>query len=228
MKVLMIDDDLALCKLMKEYFELEEIEFDFCFTGKTWPVLLKKESYDAVLLDLSLPELNGLTVLKKIVKENDIPVLLFTAQGSDLDHIAALELGAEDYIDKPCNPPVLISRIKKILEQKASNRVQQKKALFSLGTLVIDFDKRSVFVNEEKLKITTTEFKILEVLASQPEKGFTKNEISRFARDRNVAAFDRSLDAHMFKLRKKIEDASRLKLTIETIYGYGYKLVRHD
>ncbi len=228
MKVLMIDDDLALCKLIKEYFELEEIEFDFCSTGKTWLVLLKQKSYDAILLDLALPESNGLTILKKIVKENDIPVLLFTAQGSDLDHIAALELGAEDYIDKPCNPPVLISRIKKILEKKSSHRVQQKKALFSLGSLVIDFDKRIVLANEKQLKITATEFKILEVLASQPEKGFTKNKISLFALDRKVTEFDRSLDAHIFKLRKKIEDASLSKLTIETIYGYGYKLVSHD
>jgi DNA-binding response OmpR family regulator len=227
MKVLMIDDDQALCKMMQEYFELEDIHLDFCYTGKTWPVLLKRHSYDAVILDLSLPEISGLTILKKIVDSNDIPVLLLTAQGSDLDHITSLEIGAEDYLDKPCNPQVLISRIKKVLMRRKLLKHNETQEEIRVGDLEISPHTRRVLLNQVEIKLTVTEFKILEMLAKQPGKGFTKNELSLHALGRKNTEFDRSLDAHIYKLRKKIENVPESNLNLQTVYGYGYKLEQH-
>ena len=228
MQVLMIDDDKQLCTMMQEYFQLEDISLDTCYTGKKWPVLVKKHSYDAIILDLSLPETSGLIILKKIVNSNDIPVLLLTAQGSDLDHITSLEIGAEDYIDKPCNPQVLISRIKKIIDRKKDNGRKKNATPIKTGNLILEPDSRKVFILKHELKLTGTEFKILEILAASPGKSFAKNEISLLALGRKTTEFDRSLDAHIYKLRKKIEPIDNAKVSIETVYGYGYKLEAHD
>ncbi len=118
MKILMIDDDEALCKIMQEYFELEGHALGYCYTATTWLVLLKQASYDAIILDLSLPETSGLIILKKLVETHNIPVVLLTAPGSDLDHITSLKIDAEDYVDKPCNPQVLISRLQKMIDRR--------------------------------------------------------------------------------------------------------------
>lgn len=224
----MIDDDEMLCKMMNEYFSIENIDLDFCITGKSWPVLLKRHTYDAIILDLALPEENGLTILKKIVAASDIPVLLLTAQGSDVDHIFALELGAADYIDKPCNPKVLVSRIKKTINNRHNNHQTSLNQEIKMGNLIVNINERRACINHQEVKLTVTEFKILELLTSVKGKGFTKNEISLFALGRKTVEFDRSLDAHIYKLRKKLEGVPDSKVTIATLYGYGYKLEAHS
>lgn len=226
MKILMIDDDDVLCQMIKEYFELERIEIKFCHTGKSWPTLLKTYVFDAIILDLTLPETNGLTILNKLVQQTDIPVLLLTAQGSDLDHIAALKLGAGDYVDKPCMPQVLIARLNKLIE-KSDKKHSAATGQMIQGPLRIDLDTRAVFINDKEIRITTTEFKLLAKFMSNPDKAYSKNDLSLDALGRKCGEFDRSLDAHIQKLRRKIS-VETPKIQIANVYGFGYRLIIDD
>ena len=226
MKVLMVDDDEVLCQMTKEYFELEKIEIKFCHTGKSWPRLLKTYVFDVIILDLSLPEANGLTILNELVQKTDTPVLFLTAQGSDLDHIAALKLGAQDYVDKPCTPQVLIERLKKLLDKRGKNQTFKSGEIVQ-GLLRINLDSRKVFINNNEIKVTTTEFKMLSIFISNPDKAYSKNDLALEALGRKCGEFDRSVDAHIQKLRKKILAESN-KIQINNVYGFGYRLIIDD
>ena len=226
MKILMIDDDEVLCQMIKEYFDLERIEIKFCHTGKSWAMLLKTYVFDAIILDLSLPETNGLTILNDLVQKTDTPVLLLTAQGSDLDHIAALKLGAGDYVDKPCMPQVLIARLNKLIEKGGKNRNVISGQMIQ-GPLRIDSDTRAVFLNDNEIQITTTEFTLLATFMSNPDRTYSKNDSALEALGRKCGEFDRSLDAHIQKLRKKIS-SEKNKVQIKNVYGFGYRLIIND
>lgn len=227
MKILMIDDDEELCEMTQEFFALADVSMDYCINGNLWPVLMKKNHYDAIILDLSLPETSGLVILKKLKDSGDVPVMMLTAQGSDLDHISSLEIGADDYVDKPCNPKVLLHRIKKMVSNRQNIKLAQHQDIH-IGPLQVLHGSKQVFIDGKLLKLTVSEFKIMDFLASNLDKVLSKMEICVAVLGRKPDEYDRSVDAHIFKLRRKLDSIPKIKVIIETVYGHGYKMIIHD
>ncbi|MCH9756428.1 MAG: response regulator transcription factor [Gammaproteobacteria bacterium] len=224
MKVLMIDDDVVLCDLTSEYLSIEGFQVDTCHTGNLGLVMAKKQTYDAIILDIMLPDISGLSVLKKLTHQINTPIIMLTAKGSDIDQVVGLEIGADDYINKPCNPKVLVSRIKAILKRSKKNQLSPASQNMTLGHLEINITARTAKINQKQLKLTSSEFSILALLVSHPGKAFSKQDICSNALGKQLTDFDRSLDVHICKLRTKLSAFKSSGIHLKTIYGFGYML----
>lgn len=224
MKILMIDDDITLCELTAEYLSLEGFQVDTCHTGTSGLMKVKKQTYDAIILDIMLPDISGLTVLKKLTQQIDTPILMLTAKNKDLDQVVGFEIGADDYINKPCNPKILVSRIKAVLKRGQKNKPNMSTKTIRLGPLNIDSVSRVAKINQTPLKLTNSEFSILALLVSRPGKAFSKQEICNNALGKSLTDFDRSLDVHICKLRAKLKAFKTNSIYLKTIYGFGYML----
>lgn len=228
MRVLLIDDDIALCELIVQYFELNAVEIHVCHDGDQGLSSAKKNIYDAIVLDLMLPKMSGLQVLKEIVNQLETPVLMLTAKGCDIDQILGLEIGADDYIDKPCNPRVLLARIEAVLKRRDHLKDKRKNVTLEFENLEMNCNSRKVLIEKMPLKLTTSEFNILEYLLERPRKALKKNDIALSALGRKLTDYDRSLDVHVCKLRAKLSKIPPQKVTIENVHGFGYKLEKSN
>lgn len=228
MRVLLIDDDIALCALITQYFELNSIEIHVCHDGEQGLTYAKKDIYDAIVLDLMLPKMSGLQVLKEIVNQLETPVLMLTAKGCDIDQILGLEIGADDYIDKPCNPRVLLARIEAVLKRRNHLKDEKKNLTLAFENIKMDCSSRKVLIENTPLKLTTSEFDILEYLLEKPRKALKKNDIALSALGRKLTDYDRSLDVHVCKLRAKLAKTLPQKVIIKNIHGFGYKLDKNN
>jgi len=225
-KVLLVDDDEKLTKLLREYLE------DYGFQVLTLPdgssVLqtIRLESPDMVILDIMLPKQDGLDVLKDIRVEFSLPVIMLTAKGEDADRIVGLELGADDYLPKPFNPRELLARMKAVLRrfqpQEKDEAVKDEKVLIEAGGLTLNKAKRALLIEKEEVELSSTEFKILEALMTHPNMVLSRDELMNFARGRDFMAFDRSIDVHISNVRAKLKTHPRYRNIIKTVWGTGY------
>jgi two-component system phosphate regulon response regulator OmpR len=228
-KVLIIDDDTKLRKLLDEY--LEENGFDVIGLEDGTEALetIEKESPDIVILDIMLPGTGGLDVLKEINKHFSVPVIMLTAKGEETDRIIGLELGADDYIPKPFNPRELLARMRAVMRRIVTEGEEAAKTenqrFIQAGGLSLDRAKQTVSMEGEELPLSSTEFKILEVLMKKPNSVMSRDEIMSTARGRDFMAFDRSIDVHISKLRAKLEVDPRYPKIIKTVWGAGYMFV---
>ena len=180
----------------------------------------KSGSFDLVILDVMMPGMDGFETLKELRKESGIPVIMLTARTEDFDRIVGLELGADDYINKPFNPRELLARIHAILRRVQSKPA--KDAGIVVGHVRMEVTKRKVFVQEQDIELTATEFDILRVLLSNAGRVIARERLMELARGQEFAAFDRSIDVHISNLRKKMGDSSKQSQIIKTIRGVGY------
>jgi len=169
-----------------------------------------------------LPGINGMEVLKAIRKNNEIPVIMLTARGEEIDRIIGLEIGADDYLSKPFNPRELSARIKAILKRSQSRSLTEKK---KIGSITIDDRSRKVYVNKLPLKLTGTEFEILRALVASSGKVISKDELSENILGRKLLPYDRSIDTHISNLRNKLGEASNSGVIIQNQRGIGYILI---
>ncbi len=225
-KVLMIDDDEKLRKLLKEYLEGNGFKVLTLADGSDVKKTLRKESPEMVILDIMLPGRDGLEVLKEIRMGDTIPVIMLTAKGDQTDRIVGLELGADDYLPKPFNPRELLARMKAVLRRaipEDRDKVGKREdTLLKAGGLTLNRAKQTVFVEGKELELSSTEYKILEVLMRHPNVVFSRDQLLDFARGRDFMAFDRSIDVHISKLRAKLEPDPRSPMRIKTVWGAGY------
>jgi DNA-binding response OmpR family regulator len=219
-KVLVVDDDKELCELVAEFLEPEGFDVEAVHDGKLGLNKAVGGGYDLIILDIMLPALNGLDVLRKIRAVSSVPVLLLTARGADLDRIVGLELGSDDYLPKPCNPRELVARIRAIL-RRASADPRSTQTVLTIGDVELDPGRRTVLRGEENVELTATEFKLLEMLMRSAGVVVTREQLSELILGREFVPFDRSLDVHVSKLRKKLgfDDTSD---PIKTLRGVGY------
>ncbi|MEH6449166.1 MAG: response regulator transcription factor [Oleispira sp.] len=225
MKILLVDDDQELCELLARYLQRENIEVDQVHTG---PEGLKQglaQSYDAMVLDIMLPGMNGLEVLTELRKTSQLPVVMLTAKGDEMDRIVGLEIGADDYLPKPCNPRELIARLRAVLRRSQADNKTQTSDVIRIDELEIDHSQHHVLKNEEPLELTVTEYNILNTLVSHLGKVVEKNQLAEEAMSRSLTLFDRSLDMHLSNLRKKLGAHDDGKARIKTIRGVGYMYV---
>ena len=220
-KILVIDDDPKLASLLVEYLGGRGLLVEQASSGQQGLEKRKMGSFDLVILDVMMPGMDGFETLKELRKESDIPVIMLTARTEDFDRIVGLELGADDYINKPFNPRELLARIHAIL-RRTQNAQSTEDSAIVVGNVRMEVTKRKVFVRGEDIELTATEFDILRVLLSNAGRVIARERLMELARGQEFAAFDRSIDVHISNVRKKLGDSSKQSQIIKTIRGVGY------
>jgi two-component system, OmpR family, phosphate regulon response regulator OmpR len=228
-RVLIIDDDEKLRKLLREYLEGNGFKVLTLADGSDVKKTLQKEAPEVVILDIMLPGKDGLEVLKEIRLDGTIPVIMLTAKGDQTDRIVGLELGADDYLPKPFNPRELLARMKAVLRRTVPgdrDKVRKKEdTLLKAGGVTLNKAKQTIWVEGKELDLSSTEYKILEVLMRHPNVVFSRDQLMNLARGRDFMAFDRSIDVHISKLRAKLEPDPRSPMRIKTVWGTGYMFI---
>jgi DNA-binding response OmpR family regulator len=222
--VLIVDDDLELCDLLIEFLQLEDFEASAVHNGEEAVSLCRERDFDAIVLDIMLPGLQGLEVLRALRTFSSTPVLMLTARGEDTDRIVGLELGADDYLPKPCNPRELAARLRAVLRRAGgfSNAANRSTAELAVGKTKLNSAERSASHAGTNLKLTSAEFNILQLLLQRAGTVVTKESLSQQALGRALTAYDRSVDVHISKLRKKLAASGGEKLII-SVRGSGYQ-----
>ena len=219
-KILIIDDDIELCGMLAEYLESEDFSVDKVHDGVAGVSRAQAKKYDAIVLDVMMPKMDGFSVLRELRPNNATPVIMLTAKGEDIDRIVGLEMGADDYLPKPCNPRELVARIKAVLRRtQLAPPIQDE---IKTGELVILPKSRKAYNAEIELPLTSSEYNLLEVLARQVGQVVDKETLSEQALGKKLTAYDRSIDMHMSKLRNKLGDEDQQ--LIQTVRGMGYQL----
>ncbi len=221
--ILIIDDDRELCALLEEYLEQQGFTVHAIHDGAEAVTHLLDHDYAALVLDIMLPGMQGLDVLRKLRERWDTPVLMLTARGEDTDRIVGLELGADDYLPKPCNPRELVARLRAILRRSGESRAGAGKTELVVGALRLHSGERAASYEESTLPLTSAEFNLLQVLMQQPGQPVDKETLSRRALGRPMSAYDRSIDVHISKIRKKLAEVGAEGLII-SVRGQGYQL----
>lgn len=219
--VLIIDDDRELCGLLQDFLGLEGFRADAIHDGAEAVETLKGREYDAIVLDVMLPRIQGFDVLRKLREFSATPVIMLTARGEDTDRIVGLEMGADDYLPKPCNPRELAARLRAILRRTDGGRTAQS-TLLEADELRVSTTERRVEYAGAEIKLTTSEFNVLLVLMRHAGEVVNKELICQQALGRALTPYDRSVDVHVSNLRKKLGDNDLIK----NVRGVGYQLVR--
>lgn len=218
--ILLADDDIELCDLLKEYFETEGFEVHLAHDGSSALDEARKPGLDLVVLDVMMPEMNGMDVLKELRKESRLPVIMLTARGEDMDRILGLELGADDYVPKPCNPRELLARIRAVM-RRAQSAVDL--GVLSVDDLELRQGSRILLKDGSSMELTSTEFSILQTLLQHRGEVVSKRDLYRSALGREPLSHDRSVDMHVSNLRRKLGPDRDGQNRIETIRGIGYQ-----
>jgi DNA-binding response OmpR family regulator len=227
MTALLVDDDARLASLVQEYLGQNEVDVTVAADGEHGLLALQKSSFDVVLLDIMLPGVDGLEVCRRIralPDQGQVPILMLTAKGDDVDKIVGLEIGADDYLAKPFNPRELLARVRAVLRRTQPQPGGHRR--FKAGGLEIDFDARTVLVNGKKQVLTHFEFELLAQLANAAGRVLSREHLMDALKGEEFESFDRSIDVHISKLRAKLEDNPKEPRYIRTVRGVGYVLAR--
>jgi DNA-binding response OmpR family regulator len=223
---LLIDDDAPFCQLLFEYLGADGLALTVAYSGETGLQESRSGNFALLILDIMLPGISGLEVLRQIRRESDLPVIMLTARGDDVDRIVGLELGADDYLAKPCNPRELAARVHAILRRARRSAPLADESTDVSSGLSISKMKRTATWRGERLQLTSAEFNILAVLAENTGQIVAKAELSRRALGRSLERYDRSLDMHVSNLRHKLRTLEDGRSPIQTIHGAGYLLLQ--
>lgn len=227
--ILLADDDIVLAEMLTEYLQGEGFDVTLVHNGED-ALEASKSPKDMIILDIMMPKMDGLEVLKAVRQtDTDTPVIMLTARGDDIDRILGLELGADDYMPKPCNPRELLARVKAILRRAStSDKASSSQSdLLNVGDLEMNVHNRQAKLQDEVLILTQTEFDILQLLMQSADELITKQKISEDILGRKLGAYDRSIDVHISNLRRKLSQSTMLN--IQTVRGSGYLLnVKRD
>jgi two-component system phosphate regulon response regulator OmpR len=222
-RILLIEDDSRLAAMLSEYLSGAGYRVSVAAAGGAGMRLLEREPYDALVLDLSLPDMDGLEVCRRLRAKHDLPVLMLTARGDAADRIVGLELGADDYLPKPFEPRELLARLRAILRRHKS---PSSKHLLRFGRLEIDRDARAVRVDGAEKAVTSYQFALLVALAENAGRVLSREALMDLVKGEPLEAFDRSIDVHVSRLRAAIEDDPRKPRRIITVRGAGYVFAR--
>ncbi|WP_091125059.1 response regulator transcription factor [Gilliamella intestini] len=225
MNILLIDDDIELSQMLSEYLTNEGFNIKSVYLGKDGINEALSGKYRAAILDVMLPDINGIDVLKNIRQQCNMPVIMLTAKGDNIDRVLGLELGADDYIPKPCYPRELLARLRAVLrrfDERSVETVDDKK--YHFNGLTLDIPQRLCTWNGQVIDLTSTEFNLLVLLVKHNERVVTKEELSEIGLGRARELYDRSVDVHISNIRQKLYQVAQNDVTIETIRAVGYRI----
>jgi len=225
-KLLLVDDDIELTELLSAFLKLEGFEVQTANNGMEALKILN-ETHQLVLMDIMMPVLNGIETLKEIRKRSNVPVMMLTAKGDDIDRVLGLELGADDYLPKPFNDRELVARIRAILRRSVSpsNNIDNTKEILSFENVTLYLTRQTAMYDEKNLNLTDYEFKILHRLIESKGDIVTREELSLEVLGKTLSPFDRSLDMHISNLRRKLPERESKLPWFKTLRGKGYLLV---
>jgi two-component system alkaline phosphatase synthesis response regulator PhoP len=224
-KVLVVDDDVKTVELVKLYLNRDGYRVITAYDGVEALRLAREGHPDLIVLDLMLPGIDGLEICRTLRAESDVPIIMLTAMTTDDDRLTGLDLGADDYVTKPFSPRELAARVRAVLRRLPGERGPDR---IEHGALTVDFLKHEAFLAGKSLNLTPVEFKLLGVLVKEPGRVFSRAQIIEKALGYDFNGFDRTIDVHILKLRRKLEPNPRHPRYIKTVYGAGYKLLEVD
>lgn len=232
-RVLLVDDDVELVDMLKQYLEGEGFTVATAHDGEKGLKLALAGQHDIAVLDVMMPGWSGIEVLARLRTQSHLPVIMLTARGDDADRIVGLELGADDYVPKPCTPRELAARLRAILKRTAGkqtgaagNSGSETPTLHQVGALALWPEQRRAEWDGQPLELTSTEFNLLEILARHAGQTVSKSDLSEQGLGRPLARFDRSIDVHMSSIRHKLGTLRDGRSCIQTVIRKGYQLIR--
>lgn len=224
-KVLLVDDDNELTTLLQEYLSEEGYDVTTASDGRAAIAAAAEMSVDLIVLDIMMPRMNGIEALQRIRKQSQVPVLMLTARGDDVDRITGLNLGADDYVPKPCSPGELVARIRAILRRTSQSAGTASDPSVRAGRLILHTGSRTAEWDGQPLGLTGTEFSLLEVLARNAGRLVSKQDISKRAFGQPLTPFDRRIDVHISSVRQKLGRRVDGQSQIQAVRGRGYQLL---
>jgi two-component system OmpR family response regulator len=222
-RILLVDDDVELSVMLREYLEAEGFAIDVAANGVDGLSGALSGLYDALILDVMLPQMNGIEVLRRLRRDSQMPVIMLTAKGDNVDRVVGLELGADDYVPKPYYPRELVARLRAVLRRQPAASGDTRPATLSFGPLEADAGARRALAAGKPLQLTASEFNMLVALLRSGDRVATKEELSLKVLGRIRQPYDRSIDVHVSNLRQKLQAAAD-DVEIETVRGLGYRL----
>jgi two-component system OmpR family response regulator len=228
-QVLLIDDDVELLDMLGDYLRQEGFEATAVYDGESGVNEALSGNYAIAVLDVMMPRMNGLETLRRIRAKSQMPILMLTARGDDTDRIVGLELGADDYVPKPCTPRELTARIRAILRRTSNVQAVQdtsEPSALTVNALTMWPEQRRVEWAGKPVELTSTEFNLLEILVRNAGRPVSKNELSEKGLGRSLSRFDRNIDVHLSSLRHKLGTLSDGRSCIQTVYRLGYQFIK--
>ena len=230
-KILVVDDDLELCNLLCQYLEKQGFAVDSAEDGKAMDIYLEKSSPDLIILDLMLPGEDGLSIAKRLQINRQIPLIMLSACGEEVDRIIGLEVGADDYLAKPFNPRELLARIRSVLRRHKplkNSGPGSEQTVLSFGPYQLNTASQSLKRGTDDISITSGEFSLLKILLENPNRVLTRDTLLEKLKGYDCSPFDRSIDVRIMRLRQKIEADTASPQYIQTVWGQGYMFVATD
>lgn len=221
-RLLLIDDDARLVEMLRTYLQGRGFQVDACGDGESGLLAEARLDYDAVILDVMLPGIDGLEVCRRLRSRSQVPILMLTARGDDMDRIVGLEIGADDYLPKPFNPRELLARLAAVLRR--SRRFDQTSDVLRFGPLEIDRGAREIRVRGQRRDLTSRQFDLLALLGERAGRVQTREQILEALKGEEWDSVDRSIDVHISRIRQLIEDDARHPRLVQTVRGTGYVL----
>jgi two-component system, OmpR family, response regulator RegX3 len=223
-RILVVDDEPAIADAVSYALTSEGYEVDTVGDGDAALAAARQEAYDLMILDLLLPGTSGMEVCRLVRAESDVPIVVLTALDGELDRVSGLDAGADDYVTKPFSMPELVSRVRSHLRRRDLDR-SAALSVRSVGALTLDVGRHTASVAGRPLLLTRSEFRLLALLASEPGRPFTREDLTRHLWDSDFVGDRRAIDVHVSNLRRKLEDDRRRPRRLVTVRGVGYKLV---
>jgi two-component system, OmpR family, alkaline phosphatase synthesis response regulator PhoP len=219
--ILVVDDEPKIVQLARDYLEHAGFAVITASDGPTALHTARSSKPDLIVLDLGLPQLDGLDVTRSLRKDSDVPIIMLTARSEESDKLIGLELGADDYLTKPFSPKELVARVRTVLRR--TDRASSPDEIIRVADLMLDVPRLRLTVGDQPIELTTTEFQLLTTLARQPGRIFTRGQLLDAVHGIAFESYERAIDAHIKNIRRKIEPNPREPRYILTVYGMGYK-----
>jgi two-component system alkaline phosphatase synthesis response regulator PhoP len=221
-KILVVDDELDIVKVVRAYLEQSGFRVVTASDGQHALTVFRHERPDLVVLDLNLPKMDGLDVCRAIRRDSNTPIIMLTARVDEADRLIGLEIGADDYIVKPFSPREVVARVRTVLRRSSAVIADQPPSI-TIGELMIDPVKHEVHLAARLIDLTPMEFNLMQAMAAQPGRAFSRMELLDAAQGEAYEGYERSIDVHIKNLRQKLGDDPRHPTYILTVYGIGYK-----
>jgi two-component system response regulator RegX3 len=224
-RILVVDDEPAIVDAVSYALRSQGFEVETLGDGESALETARRDVFDLVVLDLRLPKLSGLEVCRRLRAESEVPILMLTAMDAEVDRVLGLEVGADDYVTKPFSIAELVSRVRAILRRRELDRTASGYAMRRVGRLHLDLARHKVQIEDAQVQLTPSEFKLLALLAQEPEKVFSRREIMQHLWESSYVGDERACDIHVSNLRRKIERDPARPERLVTVRGVGYKLL---